>query len=127
MRLAYRQGTPIVLRAETKQPRHGSLRPFDCCWIISRICAKAASQHVRIDDARIQWDGRHALGKFLGQRLGESLHGPLGRTVGGDSRIGGATPAGTEIDDNPAFPAYHGRREMPDEIGHALDIHVDDG
>ena len=38
----------------------------------------------------------------------------------------GTAPAGTEIHDDTALVLDHGRDKMPDDIGRALDVHIND-
>jgi len=120
------EGVAVVGGIDVEQEGRGDLRPFGGVGIAVGAATETAAQHGGVDDARVERHGGEAGREFLRQRLGEAFHRPFGGAIGGHFGIGGAAPAGTEIHDDAAPAPDHGRDEVPDDVGDALDVDVDD-
>src|SRR5262245_20355122 len=59
-----RQGLAAVTRSELEQEGHGLFCPLLGRGETTGATAKAAAQHIGIDDARIERNRRHAAGQF---------------------------------------------------------------
>src|SRR6266568_2124904 len=71
----------ILGRPELEQERHSPLRPVSGRWISRGRAAETTSQHLGVDNARIEGDRRQVFGQFLRQRQRKSFNRPLARAV----------------------------------------------
>ena len=121
------EGLAVVLGAKREEERGGHLG--ECVRLAGgvRPTAEAALQHLGVHHTGAERHAGHAAGQLVCHRLAESLDGPLGGAVGRNVGGGAATPAGAEVDDHAVVALDHRRGKVPGDIGHALDIDVDDG
>ena len=77
---------PIVGGTDPRDERNSRRRPVGWGRIAPSRRAKTRPQHVCLDDARIEGDGRQTGRQLLGKRRAQSFDGKFGRAIRSDFR-----------------------------------------
>ncbi len=120
--IPHRPRTTVVRDRQSKIPRRGGATPRLRVGIVGRPLREARSQHVGVDDSRVDGEASHAIGQFLRHRLGQTFDRPLRRTIGGDVRRSGRPQPLLRLTITPLLSGDHCRQKVPQHVGHARHI-----
>src|SRR5947207_429633 len=101
-----------MARAEGEEKGDSFARPKFWSRVRPGGVSETGAEHFGVDDAGIDGNGGHALGKFLGERVSQTFDGKFGGTIGSDLGRSGLAPTGTEVGDDAGAALDHGGDEM---------------